>query len=132
MKDDDAPKRISGVSWMVTKDFLDRLDALLDTKGVTSGSIARELSEKMGQEVEESGIRALRRSEPGARGSVLVGPLCALKGWPVPPLADSEFGIAASKVFELMEAGDPVIRDILEAIDGRIESLRKVRNLNKK
>jgi hypothetical protein len=135
--DDDAPeerKRIQGLRWTVTQEFLDALNALLDTKGVTSGSVARELSLLMGQEVEESGIRALRKATAGSRGSALVGPLCRLKGWPVPPLADAESELAVdfAGLYEL-DAADPMaIAAIREAIRDRLASLRKIRNLNKK
>jgi hypothetical protein len=135
MREEEGPRRIQGVRWLVTEGFLANLAALLDLPGVTSTTIARELSEEIGQEVEESGIRALKKKL--GKSSVLVGPLCKLKGWDVPPMStgpegDEDFGIDAAALYELLAADPAGAAAYRKALRDRVASLRAVRNLNKK
>jgi hypothetical protein len=124
----DPRTRASGLAWVANgEDFLGRLRELLGRR--TAGDVAKELSEAMGQRIEESTLRQLKRGK--ALSSVIVGPLCVLHGWPVPPLADvaGPFSINAAKLYEL-EAVDPeYAARLADAADARLRSWHAARDL---
>jgi hypothetical protein len=90
-KDPGKPKRQShsGAFYEITDDLRERLEEVLKTK--TQGEVARELSHHLSRQrgrkvvVDQSSISNIAsRRYPSSK---MAGPLAAMYGWPVPPVA---------------------------------------------
>jgi hypothetical protein len=84
--------------------FRERLTALLETQSAVS--LARELSEFIGYEVDHSNLSRMKDGKQPS--SVFVEPLCRLKGWPMPDVADAS--PATARVMSILKELESIDR----------------------
>lgn len=122
--------RLRGTHWVCTPEFVESLRDLLKVESAVS--VAAKVSQEVGHEIHPSGLHKLKKGDVPT--SILVGPLCRIYGWPVPPMAEAEaegLGQRVAALYEIRRLDPEWAAEYEAAMDERLSSARRLLKLRR-